>query len=81
MKATGITRKIDGLGRFVIPKELRRAMSIEEGSALEIFTDEDSIVLKKYERGCIICGESKDTTEFKGKLLCKSCKKDMIKKA
>ena len=48
MKATGITRKIDELGRIVIPKEIRRNLGIRDGESLEIFTDEDSIILKKH---------------------------------
>lgn len=48
MKQTGVTRKIDELGRIVIPKEIRKNLGIRDGEALEIFTSEDSIILKKY---------------------------------
>ena len=50
MKATGIVRRIDELGRIVIPKEIRRVLRIREGDPIEIFTDEDGVVLKKYAR-------------------------------
>ncbi len=60
MKATGIVREMDKLGRIVIPKELRRTMQIQPGDPIEIFTNDDSIVLKKYSnrRTCIFCGEA-----------------------
>ena len=50
MKATGMVRRIDELGRIVIPKEIRRVLRIREGDPIEIFTEEDAIVLKKYAR-------------------------------
>jgi transcriptional pleiotropic regulator of transition state genes len=56
MKSTGITRRVDELGRIVIPKELRRDLNITTKDYLEIFRDEDSIVLRKYSAGCIFCG-------------------------
>lgn len=48
MKSTGVTRKIDDLGRIVIPKEIRKNLGIRDGESLEIFTEEDSIILKKH---------------------------------
>jgi transcriptional pleiotropic regulator of transition state genes len=76
MKSTGIVRRIDDLGRVVLPKELRRTYGIEEGDPMEIFTDEDSIILRKYqprEQRCRICG--KDTHLFKidGIHICREC--------
>ncbi|WP_160045556.1 AbrB/MazE/SpoVT family DNA-binding domain-containing protein [Paenibacillus sp. USDA918EY] len=56
MKATGIVRRIDDLGRVVIPKELRNTLGIKEGDPLEFFMDGDRVVLKKYEPGCYLCG-------------------------
>lgn len=73
MRATGIVRKIDELGRVVIPIELRRVLGIEEKDSLEIFTEEESIILKKYEPSCFLCGEYRNTTSFKGKKICRSC--------
>lgn len=73
MKSTGIVRKVDRLGRVVIPIELRRNLDIEEKDALEIFIDGEHIVLKKYAPACIFCGQAKDITIFKGKNICPSC--------
>lgn len=58
MKATGIVRKVDELGRVVLPIELRRNLDIKEKDALEIYVDEDKIILKKYEPACIFCNQS-----------------------
>lgn len=73
MKATGIVRKVDELGRVVLPIELRRTLNIDIKDALEIFVDKDQIILKKYEPCCVFCGEYKETTMVKNKLLCQSC--------
>ncbi|MBD2823210.1 AbrB/MazE/SpoVT family DNA-binding domain-containing protein, partial [Xenorhabdus sp. 42] len=73
MKATGITRKIDELGRIVIPKELRRTLNIDIKDPMEIFTEEDSIILRKYESNmaCMITGEvsNKNISLFNGKII------------
>ena len=63
MKSTGIIRKVDELGRIVIPMELRKSMDIKEKDPLEIFTDQGSIVLKKYSNTCVFCGEGEDIIE------------------
>ena len=73
MKATGIVRKIDALGRVVIPKELRDKMYIEDGDPLEIFVENDAIVIQKYAAVCVFCGASEDLTEFKGRNVCRAC--------
>ena len=73
MKSTGIVRQVDEFGRIVIPKELRNTFDISEKDALEIFVDNDAIVLRKYEPACIFCGNAKDITIFKGRTVCKSC--------
>lgn len=65
MKSTGIVRKVDELGRIVLPIELRRTMGIEVKDALEIYVDGDHIVLKKYEPSCVFCGNAKDIIHFK----------------
>ena len=78
MKATGIVRRIDDLGRVVIPKEIRRTLRIKEGDPLEIFTDrEGEIILKKYQPGCIFCNDARNVTLFKGKLVCDKCLAEM----
>ena len=73
MKATGIVRKVDGVGRVVLPKELRKILAINEGDPLEIFTDGESIVLKSYKPGCIFCGEVNEPKNLNGKLVCREC--------
>lgn len=81
MKSTGIVRKVDELGRIVIPIELRRHLGIHEHDALEIFTDKDSIVLRRYEPNdaCVFCSESEDTTEFGGRHICHDCLEELRK--
>lgn len=73
MKATGIVRKVDNLGRVVIPMELRKTLALTEGDPLEIFTDGNKIVLKAYKPGCIFCGEVDGVREVAGTLICNSC--------
>ncbi|MDR3559828.1 MAG: AbrB/MazE/SpoVT family DNA-binding domain-containing protein [Negativicutes bacterium] len=73
MKSIGIVRKLDELGRLVIPIELRRVLNIEHKDGLEIFTDNDRIILRKYEPACVFCGNAKDITKFKGKNVCAPC--------
>ena len=73
MKATGIVRKVDELGRIVLPIELRRTLDIAEKDALEIFMDGESIVLKKYSPSCIFCGNADGDTTFRGKNVCRNC--------
>jgi len=79
MKSTGVVRKVDELGRIVIPIELRRTMGIEEKDALEIYVDSDRIILKKYEPACIFCGNAEEVVNYKGKNLCKTCLTELIK--
>ena len=73
MKATGIVRPIDNLGRVVLPKSLREAYNLKEKDPVEIFTDEGSIIIRKYEPSCIFCNETGDITLFKDKRVCKKC--------
>ena len=73
MKSTGIVRKVDELGRIVLPIEIRRTMGIDKYDAVEIFVDEEKIVLKKYQPCCIFCGNADNVTLFKGKLICSDC--------
>ena len=73
MKATGIVRKVDELGRIVLPIELRRTLNIDIKDPVEIFVDGDSIMLKKYEPACIFCGSSDNVRQVRGKNICAAC--------
>lgn len=75
MKSTGIVRKVDELGRVVIPIELRRTLSIEIKDPLEIYVDDESIILRKYEASCacIFCGNAGEVREYKRKNVCAEC--------
>lgn len=73
MKSTGIVRKVDELGRIVLPIELRRTLDIAEKDCLEIYMDGPSIVLKKYQPACVFCDETKDIVVFHGKNVCTKC--------
>lgn len=77
MKSTGIVRKVDELGRVVIPIELRRNLGIDVRDALEIFVDGEHIVLKKYSPSCIFCEQAKDVQDFKGKKICPACLEEL----
>lgn len=79
MKSTGIVRKVDELGRIVLPIELRRMLDIYEKDPLEIYVDDDYIVLKKYAPACIFCGNAKDIVNFKDKKVCSQCLADLQK--
>ncbi len=74
IKSTGIIRKVDELGRIVIPMELRNKLEIVEKDSLEIFVDGSSIILKKYNSNCVFCGSDKDLLPFDDKLICSKCK-------
>lgn len=77
MKSIGIVRKVDKLGRVVIPIELRRNLDIGESDTLEIFVEEDRIILKKYAPACTFCGQAKDVEDFKGKNICPVCREEL----
>ena len=79
MKSTGITRAIDELGRFVVPKELRRSFDLNEKDQLEIYTEGDRIILQKYVPGCIFCGEIEDVVLFAHKRICPDCLRQLKK--
>ncbi len=78
MKSTGIVRKVDELGRVVIPIELRRTLGIGEKDALEIYVDGEKIMLKKYEPACIFTGNADELIYFKGKMVSRSCVEELI---
>ena len=73
MTPTGIVRKIDELGRVVIPMDLRKRFDLKEGDAVEIYIQDNMIVLKKYQPFCIFCGGSNDVFSISGKMMCKEC--------
>ena len=79
MKSVGIVRKLDHLGRVVLPKELRNTLGIEEGQSLEIYIEGETIMLKKYNPGCNCCGEIKIKATVQGIKLCEKCINDFNK--
>lgn len=80
MKSTGIVRKVDELGRIVLPIELRRVMDIQIKDSLEIMTEDDRIILKKYEPSCVFCFSKENLEEFKGRCICKKCREELLGK-
>lgn len=77
MKSTGIVRKVDELGRIVLPIEMRRTLDIAEKDALEIYVEGTSVILKKYKPSCIFCDSNKDIIQFKGKNICPKCLREL----
>lgn len=77
MKSTGIVRRMDELGRVVIPIEIRNKFDIKVKDPVEIFVDGSTIVLKKYEPNCVFCGGTKDLVEYNNKLVCSKCSKKL----
>jgi transcriptional pleiotropic regulator of transition state genes len=73
MKSIGIVRKVDHLGRIVLPKELRDMMNLRPHDGVEIFVDDNAIVLKKYNPSCVFCGAVEHLLDFRGKIICESC--------
>ena len=73
MKSTGIVRKVDELGRIVLPIEMRRTLDIAERDSLEIYVEGDSIILKKYQPACIFCNDATDIVVFERKNICRNC--------
>ena len=77
MKATGIVRKVDELGRIVLPMELRRTLGIQKEDPVEIFVDDSNIILRKYEPACIFCGSAVDVLMIHGRRICRQCIEEM----
>lgn len=73
IKSTGIVRKVDELGRVVLPIEMRRTLDISEKDALEIYVEGENIILRKYQAACVFCDSTKDIVNFKGRNVCTSC--------
>ena len=80
MKATGMVRNLDQLGRLVIQKETRREFNLNGGDPVEIFTDGDKIIIKKYAQGCQCCGNMENIKEYKGIKICKKCLNELNNK-
>ena len=76
---TGVVRNIDELGRLVVPKEMRTTLGIDYSDPVEISIEEDKIVIRKYAPHCIFCQSTEDTHDFKGKMVCAACIKEMTK--
>ena len=79
MKSTGIVRKVDELGRIVLPIELRRTLDIAERDELEIYMDNDRIVLQKFEPSCVFCASSYGLVNYRGKNVCQDCAQNLGK--
>ncbi len=79
MKSTGIVRKIDDLGRIVLPIELRRGLGIEDRDPVEIFVQDDTIILRRFAPSCIFCGSDADLCEHQGKNVCAECREALQK--
>ncbi len=80
MKNIGIVRKLDPLGRIVLPKELRKTLKLEEKDPMEIFVEGDLVLLKKYEPACVFCGDAANVKNFRGKNVCHKCAKELGRK-
>ncbi len=78
MKSTGIVRKVDELGRVVIPIELRRTLGIDIKDSLEIYVEGEYIIFKKYQPACMFCDNARDVVQYKGKNICRTCLKEMV---
>jgi transcriptional pleiotropic regulator of transition state genes len=73
LKSTGIVRRIDPLGRVVIPREIRSVFAIQEKDALEIFTESNTIIFRKYEPHCVLCCRMEEAKNYRGKWICQAC--------
>ena len=79
MRSLGIVRKIDELGRIVLPIETRKRLDISAGDGVEIFVERDRVILKKYEPACIFCGEVDDVVNYNDKKICRHCLEELKK--
>jgi len=77
VKSIGVVRRLDMLGRIVLPKDLRRTMNIGSNAPMEILVHEESIILKKYEPECIFCGNAENVRDFHGKKVCPDCAQEL----
>lgn len=81
MKTSGIVRQIDSLGRLVLPIEMRQRMGLETGAGVEMFFDNNTVILKKYQETCIFCNSAEDLISFGEKKVCKKCAKKLREEA
>ena len=81
MHSTGMTRKVDSLGRVVLPAEMRRVFGIREGDLVDIAVDGQHIVLTKVEQRCVFCSDGAALVEYSGKLVCQSCRTALMSDA
>ena len=81
MKSLGIVRKVDELGRIVLPIETRKRLELAAGDGVEIFVEKDRVILKKYEPSCIFCGDADDVINYKDKKICKACMEELKKRS
>ena len=79
MKSTGIVRRVDEVGRIVLPMEIRKSLNIDTRDPVEIFVDSNQIILRKYEPACIFCNQSEGTVVYKGKNICAKCLAELKK--
>ena len=79
MKSAGIIRRVDELGRVVIPIDMRLQLGIKEKDPVEIYIDGSSLILEKHEKKCVFCGCTKKLVDFKDKIICEKCVKNIIK--
>lgn len=77
MRSTGMSRKVDDLGRVVIPAEMRKAFGIKDGDLLDISVDENHIILTRREEACIFCSSTQDLKEFRNRMVCATCIGDL----
>lgn len=80
MKSTGVVRRIDELGRIVLPIEIRRSLDLNVKDPVEIFVDNERIVLQKYSPSCIFCGDADNIVFFNGKRICAKCLEEIKNK-
>ena len=73
MKATGFIKKVDEMGRIVVPKDIRKALGISNLDYVQFYLDENGVVLRKYDNCCFLCSSREDVTEYKEKYICKKC--------
>jgi len=81
VKATGIVRRVDQLGRIVLPKELRETLNIDKKDPMEIYVEDDTVILKKYEPGCTLCSSVDNLISYQGKKVCEDCLEELNKKS
>ncbi|MFW6009418.1 MAG: AbrB/MazE/SpoVT family DNA-binding domain-containing protein [archaeon] len=80
LKMTGIIRKVDDLGRVVIPSEVREILDIKRKDKLEVMLEADQIIFQKYHPNCFFCGNDRNVKQYRGKTICRDCIKELTSK-